>query len=291
MEHRATRRATRVKKSLRRDTSIDSDIFKKKLNKKETASPARPISAAPAEGEGGRAAPVVGGAAVTEEFHPGFRNSVASYTVSLLNPKIIRDLDLAEHGLRIVERRAPTSCRARRQLPADRRGPHKQEIAKFSAARRRALRRLRRRDRSHRRRAARPRAAATAQPRRGLAPAASANSSRPPHRQRDLRAPVDEQQPGPARPLHQIGRRLPRRLVRDRPRQGALRLRRHRRQLRQPLHARHRLCAAAPCLRRGERQEGRLGPRHRRHGRDHAGHGARARAAGVEIETGAPCAR
>ncbi|MCB1510313.1 MAG: NAD(P)/FAD-dependent oxidoreductase [Hyphomicrobiaceae bacterium] len=47
---------------------------------------------------------VVGGAAVTEEFHPGFRNSVASYTVSLLNPKIIRDLDLARHGLRIVER-------------------------------------------------------------------------------------------------------------------------------------------------------------------------------------------
>src|SRR5271166_2873626 len=32
---------------------------------------------------------VVGGAAVTEEFHPGFRNSVAAYTVSLLNPKII----------------------------------------------------------------------------------------------------------------------------------------------------------------------------------------------------------
>ena len=31
--------------------------------------------------------PVVGGAAVTEEFHPGFRNSVASYTVSLLNPE------------------------------------------------------------------------------------------------------------------------------------------------------------------------------------------------------------
>src|SRR6202521_540426 len=37
---------------------------------------------------------VVGGAAVTEEFHPGFRNSVASYTVSLLNPKVIPDLDL-----------------------------------------------------------------------------------------------------------------------------------------------------------------------------------------------------
>ena len=49
---------------------------------------------------------VVGGAAVTEEFHPGFRNSVAAYTVSLLNPQIIADLKLSDHGLRIVERRA-----------------------------------------------------------------------------------------------------------------------------------------------------------------------------------------
>src|SRR6201986_75905 len=49
---------------------------------------------------------VVGGAAVTEEFCPGFRNSVAAYTVSLLNPQIIADLRLPNHGLRIVERRA-----------------------------------------------------------------------------------------------------------------------------------------------------------------------------------------
>jgi phytoene dehydrogenase-like protein len=48
--------------------------------------------------------PVVGGAAVTEEFHPGFRNSTASYTVSLLNPQVIRDLRLAQHGLRVIER-------------------------------------------------------------------------------------------------------------------------------------------------------------------------------------------
>lgn len=47
---------------------------------------------------------IVGGAAVTEEFHPGFRNSVASYTVSLLNPKVIEDLRLKENGLEIVER-------------------------------------------------------------------------------------------------------------------------------------------------------------------------------------------
>src|SRR6201999_3124820 len=49
---------------------------------------------------------VEGGAAVTEEFHPGFRNSVAAYTVSLLNPQVIADLKLAEHGLRVVERKA-----------------------------------------------------------------------------------------------------------------------------------------------------------------------------------------
>jgi phytoene dehydrogenase-like protein len=47
---------------------------------------------------------VTGGAAVTEEFHPGFRNSVAAYTVSLLNPKVVADLDLGKHGLRIVNR-------------------------------------------------------------------------------------------------------------------------------------------------------------------------------------------
>ncbi|HEY7943111.1 MAG TPA: FAD-dependent oxidoreductase, partial [Casimicrobiaceae bacterium] len=37
---------------------------------------------------------VVGGAAVTEEFHPGFRNSTASYTVSLLAPQVIAELNL-----------------------------------------------------------------------------------------------------------------------------------------------------------------------------------------------------
>jgi phytoene dehydrogenase-like protein len=76
---------------------------------------------------------VVGGAAVTEEFHPGFRNSVAAYTVSLLNPKVIRDMDLAAHGLRIVER--PLS----NFLPLDESrylkvgaGRTKAEVAKFS---------------------------------------------------------------------------------------------------------------------------------------------------------------
>jgi len=45
---------------------------------------------------------VLGGAAVTEEVFPGFRFSVCSYVVSLLRPEIIRDLDLARHGLEIL---------------------------------------------------------------------------------------------------------------------------------------------------------------------------------------------
>ena len=75
-------------------------------------------------------------------------------------------------------------------------------------------------------------------------------------------------------------------LVRERPGQGAVRLRRDRRQLREPLHAGLGLRDAAPRLRRGERQEGRLGPRHRRHGRDHVRPWrSAARAHGAEIET------
>jgi phytoene dehydrogenase-like protein len=77
---------------------------------------------------------VVGGTAVTEEFHPGFRNSVAAYTVSLLNPKVIADLRLADHGLRIVERKIANF------LPLDDRSYLKvggrrtrEEVAKFSA--------------------------------------------------------------------------------------------------------------------------------------------------------------
>ena len=47
---------------------------------------------------------VVGGAAVTEEFAPGFRNSTASYTLGLLDPAIMRDMALAAHGLKVVGR-------------------------------------------------------------------------------------------------------------------------------------------------------------------------------------------
>ena len=76
---------------------------------------------------------VVGGAAVTEEFHPGFRNSVAAYTVSLLNPKVIRDLDLPRHGLRVVERPLanflPLNDTEYLKIGA---GKTRQEVAKYS---------------------------------------------------------------------------------------------------------------------------------------------------------------
>src|SRR5438309_1265939 len=45
---------------------------------------------------------VLGGAAVTEEVYPGFKFSVASYVVSLLRPEIIRELELARHGLQLL---------------------------------------------------------------------------------------------------------------------------------------------------------------------------------------------
>jgi len=44
----------------------------------------------------------IGGAAVTEEVFPGFRFSMFSYVVSLLRPEIVRDLELARHGLHIL---------------------------------------------------------------------------------------------------------------------------------------------------------------------------------------------
>ena len=78
---------------------------------------------------------LVGGAAVTEEFAPGFRNSTASYTVSLLNPKVIADMDLHRHGLKVVLRKVdnflPTL--GPEHLLAGRGGLTRREIARHSA--------------------------------------------------------------------------------------------------------------------------------------------------------------
>ncbi len=45
---------------------------------------------------------IVGGACVTEEIAPGCRASTTSYIASMLRPEVIRDLQLASHGLRMV---------------------------------------------------------------------------------------------------------------------------------------------------------------------------------------------
>jgi phytoene dehydrogenase-like protein len=45
---------------------------------------------------------VLGGAAVSEELHPGFTFSVCSYVVSLMRPHIIRELDLPRHGMELI---------------------------------------------------------------------------------------------------------------------------------------------------------------------------------------------
>lgn len=76
----------------------------------------------------------IGGAAVTEEFHPGFRNSVYSYSISLLHPKVIADLKLEEFGLDIMERPAGSLSLLdgdHLQLTRDGAQVHK-ELARFS---------------------------------------------------------------------------------------------------------------------------------------------------------------
>lgn len=79
---------------------------------------------------------LVGGAAITQEFYPGFRNSVASYSVSLLNPKVIADMALARHGLRVVIRPlsyfAPTDDGNYLILDKDA-ARTQREVARFSA--------------------------------------------------------------------------------------------------------------------------------------------------------------
>ncbi len=44
----------------------------------------------------------VGGAAITEEFHPGFRSSVLAHSAGPLRPEIIRDMELGKHGLKLI---------------------------------------------------------------------------------------------------------------------------------------------------------------------------------------------
>ena len=44
----------------------------------------------------------VGGAAVTDEFHPGFRCSTLAHTAGPIRPEIVRDMQLEKHGLKLI---------------------------------------------------------------------------------------------------------------------------------------------------------------------------------------------
>jgi len=79
----------------------------------------------------------VGGAAITEEIHPGFRVSVASYSCSLLRPEIINDLRLPDYGFEVY-RKSPSYFMPFPDgqyllLDATSRERSKTEIARFSA--------------------------------------------------------------------------------------------------------------------------------------------------------------
>jgi phytoene dehydrogenase-like protein len=47
--------------------------------------------------------PQPGGAAITEEFHPGFKGSILAHTAGPIRPDIIRDMQLERHGLKLIK--------------------------------------------------------------------------------------------------------------------------------------------------------------------------------------------
>jgi phytoene dehydrogenase-like protein len=49
----------------------------------------------------------VGGAAITDEFHPGFRCSTLAHTSGPIRPDVVRDMQLEKHGLRVI---TPETC-------------------------------------------------------------------------------------------------------------------------------------------------------------------------------------
>src|SRR6266853_4638271 len=49
----------------------------------------------------------VGGAAVTDEFHPGFRISTLSHSAGPIRPDIVRDMHLEKHGVKFI---TPDTC-------------------------------------------------------------------------------------------------------------------------------------------------------------------------------------
>lgn len=77
---------------------------------------------------------IVGGAAISEEFHPGYRNSIASYVVSLLRPEFVYELELKKYGyhpIRLTSSFYPDS-KGNYLLLTDDETHNKKQFAKFS---------------------------------------------------------------------------------------------------------------------------------------------------------------
>jgi len=78
--------------------------------------------------------PIVGGSAVTEEIHPGFRVSTVSYVVSLLRTEVIRDLDLRHHGFEMLSMDGALAvCGDDYLFFTDDEGHDRKEVERFSA--------------------------------------------------------------------------------------------------------------------------------------------------------------
>src|SRR5229473_596296 len=79
----------------------------------------------------------VGGAAITEEFHPGFRSSVLAHSAGPLRPQVARDMELEHHGLKLITSEVAVTALSPdgRALILDQDVERAaQEIAKFSEA-------------------------------------------------------------------------------------------------------------------------------------------------------------
>ncbi len=233
---------------------------------------------------------VIGGAAVTEEFHPGFRNSVAAYTVSLLHP--VGDPRTASGATRPAHRRAAAGelpAAGRRALPACRwraRGDAAR-VCQVLGARRRAAAGVLGDARTRRRRAARLVLETPPNVGGGLG-----DLWRVLQAARRVRALDMEARRDLLDLFTKSAADLLARWFESDPVRAAFGFDAVVGNYASPLSSRHGLRAAAPLLRRGQRQEGRLGPRDRRHGRDlrcDCGGGASRTAS--QIETAAPVAR
>jgi phytoene dehydrogenase-like protein len=78
--------------------------------------------------------PIVGGAVVTEEFHPGYKISTISYVVSLLQSKVIKDLELKNHGFEMIKMDGTLSiCKDDYLFFNDDEDHNRKEVERFSS--------------------------------------------------------------------------------------------------------------------------------------------------------------